>query len=124
MPVLPIIDGLVFLGWSSIVVAFILKAIDISTAYRPHVFGLTAHDFLWASGIYILFPIALAARTWVKANEPRMLRERWRRLHDGPEPFHGWNGEHAREADELRASVNHALEPSAVRSVRTPVSTV
>jgi hypothetical protein len=123
MPVLPIIDALVFLGWSSIVVAFILKAIDISTAYRPHVFGLTAHDFLWASGIFILFAIALAARTWVKANEPRMLRERWRRLQEEPEPFNGWNGEHAR-VEEVRASASHALEPSAVTSVRTPISTV
>jgi hypothetical protein len=123
MPVLPIIDALVFLGWSSIMVAFILKAIDISTAYRPHVFGLTAHDFLWASGIFILFAIALAARTWVKANEPRMLRERWRRLQEEPEPFNGWNGEHPRNG-EAHASTSHPLEPSSVTSVRPPISTV
>lgn len=125
MPVLPIIDALVFLGWSSIMVAFILKAIDISTAYRPHVFGLTAHDFLWASGIFILFAIALAARTWVKANEPRMLRERWRRLQEEPEAFNGWNGngEHAR-AEEARAVASHALEPGAAAAVRAPISTV
>ena len=126
MPILPIIDALVFLGWSSIMVAFILKAIDISTAYRAQVFGLTAHDFLWAAGIFILFAIALAARTWVKANEPRMLRERWRRLQEEPEPFNGWNGDHAhaRVGEEVHASASHALEPSAVTPVRSPVSTV
>ena len=124
MPVLPIIDALVFLGWSSVMVAFILKAIDISTAYRPHIFGLTAHDFLWASGISILFALALAARTWVKANEPRMVRERWRRLQEEPESFNGWNGEQARVGDEARATAHHALEASAATTVRTPVSTV
>jgi hypothetical protein len=126
MPVLPIIDALVFLGWSSVMVAFLLKVIDISTSYRPHVFGLTAHDFLWASGIFILFAIALAARTWVKANEPRMVRERWRRLQQEPEAFHGWNGEPARvAADDERAAAGHALEakPAPVRT-RTPVSMV
>jgi hypothetical protein len=124
MPVLPIIDALVFLGWSSVMVAFILKAIDISTAYRPQVFGLTARDFLWASGISILFALALAARTWVKANEPRMVRERWRRLQEEPESFNGWNREHARVGDEARATAHHALEASGATTVRTPVSTV
>jgi hypothetical protein len=124
MPVLPMIDALVFLGWSSIMVAFILKAIDISTAYRPHVFGLTAHDFLLGSGLCVLFAIALAARTWVKANEPRMLRERWRRLQEEPEAFHGWNGDPARVVEEVRASAHRAVEPGAPAPVRTPISTV
>lgn len=127
MPTLPMIDALIFLGWSSVMVAFILKAIDISTRYRPSIFGLNAHDFLLASGILLLFALALAARTWVKANEPRILRERWRRLREEPEPFNGWNGEHARVEAEPRAVADQALEasaPPAVARIRTPISSV
>ena len=123
MPALAFIDALIFLGWSSIMVAFILKAIDISTAYRAQIFGLSAQDFLWASAIALLFALTLAARTWVKANEPRILRERWRRLQE-PELANGWNGEPARVADEARAAASHALEASGPRAVRTPVSTL
>jgi hypothetical protein len=93
------------------------------------VFGLTAHDFLWASGIFILFAIALAARTWVKANEPRMLRERWRRLQEEPEPFNGWNGEPARAPSEPRPAAlgDPPLEvdaPPVVTKLRTPASSL
>ena len=125
MPALPLIDTLIFLGWSSIMVAFILKAIDISTRYRASVFGLNAHDFLLASGIFLLFALTLAARTWVKANEPRMLRERWRRLREESEPFHGWNGEPARVEAEPRATADPDLEPGAPPApvrIRAPIS--
>jgi hypothetical protein len=121
MPALMAIDALIFLGWSSILVAFILKVVDISTAYRAEILGLSAKDFLWASGIALLFALSLAARTWVKANEPRMLRERWRRL-QGPEVPGGWNGESVRLDEELRGA-NHALEAAGpVRTVRRSAS--
>ncbi len=123
MPALPIIDSLIFLGWSSLMVAFILKAIDMTTHYRPSIFGLTAQDFLWASAISLLFALTLAARTWVKMNEPRILRERWRRF-QAPEAFPGWNGEPARSGEEARPGPSPALEDPAPAAIRTPASTL
>jgi hypothetical protein len=93
MPVLPLIDALIFLGWSSLMIAFVLKGIDISTSFRPHVFGLTAFDFLLGAGVCMLFALTLAARTWVKANEARLFERG--RLAAAPRP---------EAADEGRAS--------------------
>jgi len=86
MPVLPLIDALILTGWSSLMVAAVLKAITMSTTYNPSIAGLSARDFLLFAGICMLFSLTLAARTWVKGNEPRMLRERARREF---EPFAG-----------------------------------
>jgi hypothetical protein len=74
MPVLPLIDALIFVGWSSLMVSFVLKGISISTRYQPTVFGLSAIDFLSFSMVCMLFGVALAARTWVKANEHSIQR--------------------------------------------------
>ena len=74
MPVLPLIDALIFVGWSSLMVSFVLKGISISTRYQPSIFGLSAVDFLTFAMVCMLFAVALAARTWVKANEQRVLR--------------------------------------------------
>ncbi len=74
MPVLPLIDALIFVGWSSLMVSFVLKGISISTRYQPSVLGLSAVDFLTFSMVCMLFGVALAARTWVKANEHRIQR--------------------------------------------------
>jgi len=76
MPVLPLIDLLILLGWTSLLGAFLLKAIWIATSYRPTVFGLHPFDFLLAAGVCLLFALTLAARTWVKLNEPRLLARR------------------------------------------------
>jgi hypothetical protein len=74
MPVLPLIDALIFVGWSSLMVSFVLKGISISTKYHPSILGLSAVDFLTFAMVCMLFAVALAARTWVKANEHRSLR--------------------------------------------------
>ncbi len=76
MPVLPIIDLLIFLGWTSISIGAVLKAIYLTTSYRPTFVGLGPLDLLLVAGCFLLFALALAARTWVKANEPRMLAAR------------------------------------------------
>lgn len=76
MPILPIIDLLIFGAWTSLMIGFGLKAIWLTTTYRPHLFGLAPTDFLFGTGICLLFALALAARMWVKANEAR-LREGW-----------------------------------------------
>ena len=69
MPILPIIDLLILMGWSSLFGAFALKAITLTTSYRPTLFGLGAFDLVVMAGIFLLFALALAARTWVKAQE-------------------------------------------------------
>ncbi len=72
MPVLPIIDLLILLGWTTLMAGGVLKAIHITTAYRPTIFSLSPVDFLILAGVFLLFALTLAARTWVKLNEPRL----------------------------------------------------
>ncbi len=71
MPVLPLIDLLILLGWSSLFVGATLKAIWITTSYRPTILSLSPIDFLWIAAAFLLFSLSLAARTWVKQNEGR-----------------------------------------------------
>lgn len=78
MPVLPMIDLLILLGWTSLALGAVLKAIAITTAYRPAIFYLGPFDFLIIAGILLLFALTLAARTWVKAYEPEILAKQRR----------------------------------------------
>jgi hypothetical protein len=83
MPVLPLIDALILLGWSSLIGGFLLKAIYLTTYYRPTFFGLHPGDFVTVAVVCLLFALTLAARTWVKSAEPEILaRRRRRRLAD------------------------------------------
>jgi len=77
MPVLPLIDLLILLGWTSLLVAGVLKAVWITTSYRPSIIGLLPFDFLLAAGVCLLFALTLAARTWVRLNEPKLARRHW-----------------------------------------------
>ncbi len=74
MPILPFIDLLILMGWSSLFGAFALKAIAITTSYRPLLFGLGPFDLVVVSGIFLLFALALAARTWVKVQESQAFK--------------------------------------------------
>jgi hypothetical protein len=69
MPILPIIDLLILLGWTTLFGAFALKAIHITTHYRPELFGMGPMDMVITAAAFLLFALALAARTWVKAHE-------------------------------------------------------
>lgn len=83
MPVLPLIDLLIMVGWTSLMGAGLLKAIYLSTMYRPKVAGLGPGDFLVFAGVCLMFALALAARTWVKYHEPRLMASRRVRSHEG-----------------------------------------
>ncbi len=72
MPVLPLIDLLILAGWTSLMLGALLKAIDITTRYTPAVLGLSSIDFAVVAAICFAFALTLAARTWVKLNEPRL----------------------------------------------------
>jgi UDP-N-acetylmuramyl pentapeptide phosphotransferase/UDP-N-acetylglucosamine-1-phosphate transferase len=80
MPILPLIDLMLLLGTGSLFVGFLLKAISITTRFQPQVLGFTSIDFVLIAGICMGFALVLAARTWVKLNEPRVLALRRERL--------------------------------------------
>jgi hypothetical protein len=73
MPILPIIDLLVFLGWTMISIGGVLKAVYITTSYRPTFLSLSPLDCLLVAAVFLLLSLTLAARTWVKANEAQGL---------------------------------------------------
>jgi UDP-N-acetylmuramyl pentapeptide phosphotransferase/UDP-N-acetylglucosamine-1-phosphate transferase len=73
VPILPLIDLLILLGTGSLFVGFLLKAISITTRFHPHVLGFTSIDFVLIAGICMGMALVLAARTWVKLNEPKLL---------------------------------------------------
>lgn len=73
MPVLPLIDLLIFIAWSGLMWAFVHKALWLALGLSFTVLGLTPYDFVLGGGVLLLFSLALAARTWIKANEPAML---------------------------------------------------
>ena len=79
MPVLPLVDLLILLGSSSLLAGFLLKAVYVTTHYRPTLLGFTAFDCLTIAGVCMLLALTLSARTWVKLNEPKLLRLRSRR---------------------------------------------
>lgn len=78
MPILPLIDLLIVMGSVSLVVGFLFKAAAITTAYRPTLLGFTSVDFVLIAGICFGLALTLAARTWVKLNEPRLMALRRR----------------------------------------------
>ena len=49
MPVLPIIDLLIFLGWTTLAGGGLLKAIYIATTYRPSFLSLTPVELLFVA---------------------------------------------------------------------------
>ena len=76
MPVLPLIDLLLLAGTGSLFVGFLLKAISITTRFQPTVLGFSSIDFVLIAGVCMGMALVLAARTWVKLNEPRLLAMR------------------------------------------------
>jgi hypothetical protein len=76
LPILPLIDLLILMSTASLLVGFVLKAIAISTRYRPAILGFSSLDFVIIAGVWFALALVLAARTWVKLNEPRLLGRR------------------------------------------------
>jgi hypothetical protein len=76
LPILPLIDLLILLSTGSLLVGFVLKAIALTTRYRPSVFGFSSLDFVIITGLGLGLALVLAARTYVKLNEHRLLSVR------------------------------------------------
>jgi hypothetical protein len=94
MPVLPLIDLMLLSGWTALLAGFVLKVIHLTTNYRPTILGLTPIDFMLMAVVAMVFAIALAARTWVKSQEPTAAAirrrdetiEAWNALKNGESP--------------------------------------
>ena len=72
MPVLPLVDLFILMGTAALGVGFILKAIDISTHFRPTILGFSSLDFLLIAAVCMGFALTLVARTWMKLNDPKL----------------------------------------------------
>ena len=83
MPVLPLIDLLILVAWTSLIWAFVQKGLWLAFATTFTVLGLTPYDFVLGSGVCLLFALALAARVWVKAHEPKLIHTLHRAGHQG-----------------------------------------
>jgi hypothetical protein len=73
VPVLPLIDLFILVAWAALVWAFVQKGLWLAFASTFTVLGLTPYDFVLGSGVCLLFALALAARVWVKAHEPKLI---------------------------------------------------
>lgn len=69
MPVLPVIDLMILVAWTSLIVAAAQKGIGMALATRPQIFGMGPFDFVLVAGVSLLFALALAARVWVRRLE-------------------------------------------------------
>ena len=104
MPVLPLIDLMLLSGWTALLVGFVLKVIHMTTSYRPTIIGLTPIDFLLIAVVAMLFPIALAARTWVKSQEPTAAAMRRR-----DETIEAWNALQGNESRSLAVGAEDVI---------------
>ena len=82
MPILPIIDLLIVSGWTALMVGAALKAIDMTTRYQPAIAGLSPLDFAVIAAVCFGFALTLAARTWVRLNEPALLALKRRQMQE------------------------------------------
>jgi hypothetical protein len=72
LPILPLVDLLILLCTGSLLMGFVLKSIDLATRYHPTILGFSSLDFVLIAGICLALALVLAARTWVKLNEPKL----------------------------------------------------
>lgn len=93
MSILPLMDALILFGWTSLVAGGLLKAVYVTTHYRPTLLGLSPIDFLGVAIVAFLLVLTLAARTWVKAAEPELLRRRRARAYPQPDASPWSNGD-------------------------------
>ena len=84
MPVLPLIDLLILVAGTSLIWAFVQKGLRLAFASSFTVVGLTPYDFVLCSGVCLLLALALAARVWVKAHEPKLIHTLHRAGHGAP----------------------------------------
>lgn len=110
MSILPLMDALILFGWTSLVAGGLLKAVYVTTHYRPTLLGLSPIDFLGVAIVAFLLVLTLAARTWVKAAEPELLRRRRARAYPQPDAS-PWSDGDARLDRPPGSEATSGLEP-------------
>ena len=73
MPILPIIDLLILLAWTSLAAGASLKLVNLAFAKYWTLMGFAPFDLLMITGVLLVFALTLVGRTWVKVNEPSVL---------------------------------------------------
>jgi len=76
MPILPIIDLLILLAWTSLAAGGALKLVNIVFSKFWTLLGFAPFDFFMITAVLLVFALTLVARTWVKANDPAILAGR------------------------------------------------
>ena len=82
MLVSPLIDLLVIAGSGFLALGSLLKFIDVVTRYNPAILGFSSLDFLLMCGVCWGACLVLAARTWVRLNEPKLVDLRRRQTQE------------------------------------------
>src|SRR5258706_15529550 len=72
MTILPIVDLLILMGTGSLAVGFVLKGVALTTTYNPTFLGFSSLDMLLIALTCFGFALVLAARTWLRLNEPHI----------------------------------------------------
>ena len=72
MTVLPLVDLVILLGTFSLLVGFVLKGVALTTTYNPTFLGFSSMDMLLIALTCFGFALVLAARTWLRLNEPHI----------------------------------------------------
>ena len=72
MTVLPIVDLLILLGSGSVLIGFLLKGVALTTTYNPTFLGFSSLDMLLIALTCFGVALGLAARTWLRLNEPHI----------------------------------------------------
>lgn len=72
MTVLPLVDLLILLGTGAVGLGFVLKAVAITTVYNPTFLGFSSLDMLLIALLCFGMALVIAARTWLKLNEPHL----------------------------------------------------
>lgn len=75
MPLLPIIDLLILLAWTSLAAGGLLKFVNLAFSKYWTLLGLAPLDFLMCAGVLLLFALTLVGRSWVKLYDPGVRSE-------------------------------------------------
>jgi hypothetical protein len=70
---MPLIDLLILIGWSSLFIGAVQKAIWITTSLRPSILTLGPVHFFWVATICLFAALSLALRRWLKRGEGKSL---------------------------------------------------
>lgn len=104
MPVLPLIDLMVLIAWTSMIIGAVQKTLSIALGRPLSAFGFSPTDFMLIAMAALLFALTLAARTWVRAYEPALRRARHTRGEEVLPDFPAPGSEGAEAAERVVAS--------------------